>query len=806
MMKMDTTELFEFCFVDREQERQILNNFFNNKQETTLWIKGASGLGKTTFFNYMFEKWNQYSLCYINIRTDTTSIEIISDFIIQLQQYANMDFISQFKNHYKKFYNNIYKTIKVIPEMIFPQISNVISVLLDTSYTIVTNNGENKNCIEVIIDYISDILKRRKLCICIDNFSRCDLQTASIFFQIFKTFLLQDYFRSCIITTTEELSDKLKNAIYRNLPYTEIKITELNEYNYFGQILNSIFDLSNIEKEDLQYIYQKCNGSPQKLSIIISKLLDQSGIIINSQKAIIDKKSLYLILQKQYINFDEQDFNQIQKWILFSYLCLSEKVEIKKVKDCALFISKKFFLFNAFDSKTFNQELLNLVSSKILKYNTDNTISPCHDSEYKDLLDIFENSQFKDIFHQYAYEFLTLYYPDEKALLCRHAREVEIPEWINMNFRYGKFLTHNKQYYDAQKIFMHLNQHLSKLHVVQVLFIAINSYETGNYRLAIDQLNFIRPEILHFKKVKYYYFFYLGKSYNNIGNVGKGADMLENALAQTTVGSKEYVNALNVLHMYYLEIPKKHDMALQLFTDIKDNYKEKYPQVWANTIRGCHNFMNNDDSLKLLFEAEAILDNELEKAFVKTTIGFVYIRMNQLEKAENQFETACKVIKRLKIHEYSYAMNNFAICCMLKDEYQKAKDILLEALLWNRTEYGKLAIQCHLLTCAICLNQIDEAKDYYKYLETYIDKQIPNDPIIKRKIYLNLAIASRKMGGDVMEQSFLKKAKAYVENSSSEWRYFTLIGASQDFHKPIPNSKYQRVMDFEPWFLVYAHD
>lgn len=49
-MKMDTTELFEFCFVDREQERQILNNFFNNKQETTLWIKGASGFGKTTFF------------------------------------------------------------------------------------------------------------------------------------------------------------------------------------------------------------------------------------------------------------------------------------------------------------------------------------------------------------------------------------------------------------------------------------------------------------------------------------------------------------------------------------------------------------------------------------------------------------------------------------------------------------------------------------------------------------------------------------------------------------------------------------
>ena len=53
---MNTTELFKFRFVDREYERQILNNFFLNKSDKTLWIKGDSGLGKTTFFNYMYEK------------------------------------------------------------------------------------------------------------------------------------------------------------------------------------------------------------------------------------------------------------------------------------------------------------------------------------------------------------------------------------------------------------------------------------------------------------------------------------------------------------------------------------------------------------------------------------------------------------------------------------------------------------------------------------------------------------------------------------------------------------------------------
>ena len=65
---MKTTELFNFPFVDRTYERDIINNFFNNKSETTLWIKGASGFGKTTFFNYMYDNWDQYSLCYVNIK------------------------------------------------------------------------------------------------------------------------------------------------------------------------------------------------------------------------------------------------------------------------------------------------------------------------------------------------------------------------------------------------------------------------------------------------------------------------------------------------------------------------------------------------------------------------------------------------------------------------------------------------------------------------------------------------------------------------------------------------------------------
>ena len=804
---MDATQLFNFRFVDREHEREVLNNFFINNSESTLWIKGNSGIGKTTFFKYMYEKWNNYSLCYIDIKADATSIEIISEFIFQLQKNCGIDFATQLKNKYKNFYNNVYKKAQDITKLAFPQISNIVSIILDLSYTVVTIDDENKNCLEVVIDYIRTILCNKKLCICIDNFSRCDLTTASIFFQIFKTFLSDNSFRSCIITTTEDLKEDLGKAIYLNLPYTQIEIDALNECTYFGQILEPIFDISNLEKDDFEHIRIKCKGSPQKLSTLISKLLDKNGITIEaSGKARIDKNVLYLILQKQYVNFNETDFTPAQKWIIFTYICLKNEVEIMMLKECAIYISKKVFLFGAYDEKIFNEELLNLCNNKILKYNPSCTISAYHDNEYGDLLDIFEDSQFKYLFHQYTYEFLSKNYSDEKKLLCKHACEAKIQQWENMNFKYGKFLAKSKQYYDAQKIFENLNPYLTKMNIMQALYIAINSYETGHYKLAIEQLQVIDYSKLNFKKAKYYYFFYIGKSYNNIGNILKAVEMLEYALNEAEKDSEEYVKTLNVLHMYYLEIPGERNKAFKFFTEIKDNYKSMYPQIWANTMRGCHNFMGNEDALVFLNEAENLLENELEKAYVQTTIGFVYIRMDQLDKAESQFETACKVIKRLKIHEYSYAMNNFAICYMLNDNYQKAKDILLEALFWNRTEYGKLAIQCQLLACAISLKQKDEAMDYYDYLKNYIEKHTPKDYVIKRKIYLNLAIANKKLNNNITMNAYLNKVEPYVKNSSSEWRYNNLVEKQTTSNKTPPILKYQCVMDFEPWFLIYAHD
>lgn len=807
---MNASGLFDFRFVDRNEEQKSLNNFFQNVTKQTLWIKGNSGFGKTTFFNFVYNSWENYCLCYINIKNDSTASDILKSFILELQKYSDIDFLSMVKKEYKKFYNTFYKNSKEITNDLFPNISNMVSTILDVTYTAITLSDKQVNSEDTLVQYIRSILSNKKLCICIDNFSRCDLETAEHFFNIFKHFYDNANFKSCIITTSEDISENLQRAIFSNLPYKEIKINNFDNYIYFTEILDPIFDLKNFEASDIEYLYKKCNGSPKILSTVISKLLEKDGITIrNNIKANIDKKMLFSILQSEYIQFDASDFTTAQKWIIFSYLCLNEKTDVQMLEDLGLFIASKIYLLKTYNKITFYKELQNLIDNKILLYNSDNTISPIHDIDYRDLENIFENSPFRPMFSQYAYEFLngkkTIL--EKQKLLCKLARNAEIVGWEHLNFRYGKMLARNKQYYDAQKVFSCLSASFNKLNIMNVIFIAINSYRTGEYNLAIEEFNTIDWNELQYNKVKFYYLFYIGKSYNNIGRTKQAAETLEEALKYVETNSREYVQTLNVLHMYYFEINDTVDKSKKYFNIIKNEYREMFPDIWANTMRGCHNFLKFDDAINVLCEAERLLNDELEIAYIKTTKGFLYAKNDQLSDAKEIFYESSRTIKKLRLHEYSYAANNYAICCMLEQNYQEAIEVLQEALLWNRTEYGNIVLQNHLMVCTLYLNQEQETERYYSFLKNYVEKYSQIDTIMKRKLYINLAIVSNELNLEIDKNSYLKQCESLVKGTSSEWRYYYLLNNNSN-NNPIPRPKEQcsNTLYFDPWFLVYAHD
>lgn len=566
--------------------------------------------------------------------------------------------------------------------------------------------------------------------------------------------------------------------------------------------------MNNITSDDISKIFSKCQGSPKQLSTMFGKLMEKDGIQFNKQgKAKINRQILESILKSTNIKHESRDFSSCQKWVIYSYLCLQEEESIETVENLALYVSKKIRLYCTYNREAFYNELQFLEHAHVLKCTSDNRITCYHDLDYFELTNIFSQDPLKGIFSQCAYEFILTHknIPSYRSLLCRHAEEARVSGWIKLNYRYGKALFHNGQLYDAQKVFSKLENVLKQMHPMQILFIAITSYETGNFHLSIEQLLIINSEKLRYRNAKYFYYFYLGKSYNNIGRTDLAVINMKQALDKTKIDSSEYVQTLNILHMYYYEIPEKIKESEAIFLKIRDNYETMHPVIWANTMRGCQNFLSDEEALKVLENAELKLESELERAYLTTTKGFVLIKCNKNDNAKLCFSKASETIKRLKIHEYSYAANNLAVCYMMDKHYKEAKEILLEALLWNRTDYGELVLKVHLMICCLYSNLKNEALVYYNYLDKYMSKY-PVDPIINRKVYINLAIASGLLGKEIAKKKQLSEAGKYIKGSTSEWRYHMLAKDSDLSIENLPTCLYQKITDFDPWFLIYAHD
>ena len=49
---MNNTDLFDFIFVDRYKEQKILENYLITSTDSTLWIYGKQGFGKTELTGY----------------------------------------------------------------------------------------------------------------------------------------------------------------------------------------------------------------------------------------------------------------------------------------------------------------------------------------------------------------------------------------------------------------------------------------------------------------------------------------------------------------------------------------------------------------------------------------------------------------------------------------------------------------------------------------------------------------------------------------------------------------------------------
>ena len=82
---MDNTSLFKFVFVDREEQKRLINDFLSNRTESNvLWLSGSHGVGKSFLLNNI----NSFARCpktvYIELKSENSEQNCLLELLREL--------------------------------------------------------------------------------------------------------------------------------------------------------------------------------------------------------------------------------------------------------------------------------------------------------------------------------------------------------------------------------------------------------------------------------------------------------------------------------------------------------------------------------------------------------------------------------------------------------------------------------------------------------------------------------------------------------------------------------------------------
>ena len=816
---MDTTRLFNFEFVDRYQERKIFSSYTNSRNiEHILWITGERGVGKTRFVKQMLLDLSGRTIIWVDDSIQSENEIIILDFLNKLQKIKGNSFYDFVKDNYHLFWESGKDFVKVILSNRNFFWGHLTDLLFDATSKVMDKNSSSRIFYKIFISYIDNILENNYLFIVFDNFSRYDNSSIQIIFDLIRNYINNDKIRFCIITTDNDmiLKEELETQIYMSIPFKNILIQEFSSYIFFGEILHKIFGKALFNYDDVKYIYEKCGGNPENLIKILKKSFKRNAISLNSYNITINKEILYTILRTESTRFSANDFTFKEQLLLLDIICIGKVVNQEFLKLTVEYLACKIFMFKQFSDEIFFETLGKLINHNIIVCGDDNTLVFEHDSIFLDICDILYDMKLKPQICQNLYELLlktdlSLYgYSEEdyEYYKAYYAAEAYIPGWERINFEYGNRLIERHLYHKAIIIFDKLPITYFYDSPKQLYTMAYAYFEDGQFSKSLSILKSIFIDTVSEKEFLFKYYFLMGKTQNILTEKLEAISCFNQALKLTGKDSSEFVETLNLLHLTYMETEKGRKKAKIIFEYVKDNYETVTPLEWAKTMRGIANFYDGNNALELLHRAIEIAiqkNDKIEQAYIENSMGFIYLRNGDIEKAEYHFSLAYEILHVYKTHETSYALNNRAICYMLNEKYEDALIDLLQALLWNSTPYAYYTINSHLCNCYLLMNKAEEAGQIISMLEHYILYNKIEDPVMLRKLTMTLGIAHHHMNNITVSRSFFSSLS--IENvisTSSEYRY--RIYTNQTVNDKSRNNLYFKNKNFEPWILIYGHD
>lgn len=815
---MNNKDLFVFKFVDREIERKIVRNFLlDSNTENILWIHGESGVGKTELIKY-FMSCFPYKFIHVNpIKKQITSYFSLFIRELEKQNTSLAGFI--FKNYkkIKNISNNTISDINIKTKILMGILEIGESIFIDAK-------DDFFSTANVLGQYIQYISKKEKYIFVFDNFQQCDTKSLERIQEITQNLWGKENIKFIFITTDHTISSDseiIKFLLEKN-SLISISIEPFDNKDFFLDILLNIYTLDGITTTEMDQLYEACNGIPEKLKNFLRNMYLADGIEYykdSSQARLIPGK-FKDVLCKGVDSTDLEALNLLEKLVFNIIICWNDSMPLSLLNEISQYIAGEVLYLPSELKSQIMASIYNLFSLNILEL-CENRVRVKHDLVYLSFLPkyaaipeailyskLYEyiNSNKKQVVDMYSQSFFDL----NNAL---YSYKADIQSWQQINLDCLKILVEQKDYKNISIIISRLERSLTCFETSDLLFLAECFYNCGKYDKARNILNYTHKK-LNSDKNYFQYYYLSGKIFNMM--MDKESAEKELILSQKYIlpQSEEEILVKHMLQLILVEVVGRKDEAKEIFYSIS-KHLDKYPensQALATLLKNCSNYYTGKQALSLLKKALEISEknNDLvEIAFIKNNMGYEQFKLNNYEKCRTLYKESINILQQTKIHESTYPLSNLAVCHMINQEYDEAIALINRAFFWNCSNYLEYVLNTHLM---LCYEQIGKNNESYKIAKCLLDKLESgkiNDPVILRKVYLNLAINFDKLQIESYAKECAEKAYVFSTNTSSEYRaakIYEKYGGRPTKDLSTLQNQYCTKYYFDHWLTIFSHD
>lgn len=826
--------LFDFNFVDRNNERKTISDFISKKMDSNiLWINGQSGVGKSFLIENTFLLIKTCKNVCISPQAQGQTESSLELFVTEVQNTTKINLLKFIKNNYSSISDIAKKVINAILAYKKIDIDWFLSIAFDSSKLFVSNNNEKQNTSKLIQKYIEEVLQKENLLIILDNFTYCDYESQQILLDLMLSYKNDCRIQFVLSTTHEKLEEQkyLKKILLEKIDTVYLFLSGFDNAQFFKMIIEKKFVLTTELSDLIPYVFKICKGVPESLkevlrNLALSNSIEQMG---SSNKSIINVDNLKNYLLEYDNGLPQIDFaliNDIECFFLQVVTYIKYPLSLTILEQIYDYLCAKVFCIENGEKiptcTTIINKFIRIDVLQCRKTNNISIISFKHDLLYWKLNEQFLNYVNKDFIFFYLYRFVSnnQFFLEDNGIsrsksyemMAYYSYRADADEWIDINYNLGKQKYDMALFYDATNIFERLSSKLHLLTEESKITIAKCLYDAGQYNECILILKSINVEKIE-KKCELYFLW--GKALFVKLDALEAIKKLDLAAKYIATKTQEYYNVLAMKLVALAESPSGSINAKKLFdSEIKPIINDmSYVKFLGNILRNCWAYCTGTEAIDYLYIALEISkknNNDIEIAYTYNNLGLEYVRSLELEKAVEAYNEALILLENTKRHESSYPLNNLAACEMLKKNYQVALDYLLEAMLWNKAPFMDKVIKTHMLMCNYYLNNTEQCKIYATELKEYLfHDTIQNENIICR-ISLNLCIYYKNIGDKENAKKCLLHSFKYIKNSKSEYRgillYNELMNTCKSFDNILYNSLFYQEMTFDPWITTFSHE